>query len=123
MAKEGSLHILVVDDEEIIRYVFRTYLSKAGYRIDEACDGIEALEALKATTYDFAVVDYRMPRMDGMELLAEMRDLYPDLPVVIMTGHGADDVLNEARELGAVGGLNKPFRLKELDSLMAEHLH
>lgn len=123
MKVERAIRILVVDDEEIVRYVFRNYFAKMGYQMDEACDGVEALEAMKDTAYDFVIVDYRMPRLDGMQLLAEMRDLYPDLPAVIMTGHGSADVLEEARELGAVGGLNKPFRLDELESMLAEHLN
>jgi CheY-like chemotaxis protein len=80
--------ILIVDDEEAIRLLYREEFTEDGYAVDLAADGVEALRRIQEVRPDLMVVDLRMPHMDGIELLARTRDLYRDLPIVICTAYG-----------------------------------
>lgn len=83
-------HILLVDDEEAVRYVFERYLSILGYRITTARDGAEALGLHKADPADLIITDFRMPYMDGGELLARLRGIDPDLPAILISANPVD---------------------------------
>jgi CheY-like chemotaxis protein len=83
-------HILLVDDEEAVRYVFEHYLSILGYRVTTACDGVEALRLHAADPADLVITDFRMPRMDGGELLAHMRARHPALPAILISANPVD---------------------------------
>ncbi|WP_296947914.1 response regulator [uncultured Massilia sp.] len=83
-------HILLVDDEEAVRYVFERYLSMLGYRVTTARDGAEALGLHQADPADLIITDFRMPYMDGGELLARLRDLAPDLPAILISANPVD---------------------------------
>jgi len=83
-------HILLVDDEEAVRYVFERYLGLLGYRITPACDGAEALALHRADPADLVITDFRMPVMDGGELLAQLRRAEPDLPAILISANPLD---------------------------------
>lgn len=83
-------HILLVDDEEAVRYVFERYLSILGYRITTARDGAEALGLHQADPADLIITDFRMPYMDGGELLARLRRIDPDLPAILISANPVD---------------------------------
>jgi len=106
--KEGT--ILIVDDEKIIRELLVTMLQEAGnYRLLTANNGKEALEVCQQEKeIDLVFTDLRMPVMGGMELLAELRQQRPDLPVVILTGYGRREDVIESLRLGASNFLLKP---------------
>lgn len=95
------ISVLYVDDEELLRDVTRLYLSSKGFPTDTAESGAEALEKLKYGSYDAVVSDYQMPEMDGIALLKEVRILYPDLPFILFTGRGREEVVIEAFDCGA----------------------
>ena len=84
-------HVLVVDDEEAITYIFRRYLQAAGYRVTTAGDGVEALALfdLPGDTgrVDAMITDIRMPRMGGEALVAHLRPRFPDLPVIVVSAY------------------------------------
>ena len=80
-------HVLVVDDEEAIVYVFRRYLEAAGYRVSTAFDGVEALALFDREAVDVLVTDARMPRMSGNELIARVRPRFPDLPIAVVSAY------------------------------------
>jgi CheY-like chemotaxis protein len=80
-------HVLVVDDEEAIVYIFRRYLEVAGFRVTTAGDGVEALEAFERERVDALVTDARMPRMGGEELINRVRASRPDMPVVVASAY------------------------------------
>src|SRR5262245_55224440 len=75
--------ILVVEDDEDVRMILCSTLADAGYNSYEACDGMEAVEALKKRRYDVLLTDYHMPKMDGLELLDLAKAMWPELPVIL----------------------------------------
>jgi DNA-binding NtrC family response regulator len=100
--------VLLVDDEPGILRMFRTALQHAGFDIEEASNGHLALERLEKASFDVVVSDINMPGRDGFELLRGVRERYPDLPVILMTGKPSLESSKEALELGAVRYLVKP---------------
>ncbi len=80
--------ILVVDDEEAIRLLYREELSEAGYRVRVAGDGIEAIQMVQQARPDLMTIDIKMPGMDGIELLRRVREIHRGLPIIICTAYG-----------------------------------
>ena len=80
--------ILVVDDEEAIRLLYREELSEAGYQVEVAANGAEALHMVEQARPDLMTIDIRMPGMDGIELLAKVRAKHRDLPIIICSAYG-----------------------------------
>ena len=109
MKSTSKPHILVVDDEQDIRSSLRRVLEYEGMVFEEACSGKEALEQVSARDPDAVLLDIKMPRMDGLEVLGELRRLRPDLPVVIISGHGTITTAIEATKLGAFDFMEKPL--------------
>ena len=87
MQNRKSLRILLVDDEEIVQETIGGYLADCGHRVEKAYDGTSALKAVESNDYDLALVDVRMPGIDGMSLLARMREHQPPVPLVLITRH------------------------------------
>jgi len=106
--------LLVVDDEEPQRVMLGNILKRAGFEVQAASDGEEALESLERGAYDLVLTDQRMPKMDGLELLERVRKLSPQLPVVLMTAFGTVSTAVEAMKRGAADYLTKPFERDEL---------
>jgi DNA-binding NtrC family response regulator len=114
--KKHQYKLLLVDDEPAILSALRRVFRKAPYAIHCADNGEAALKVLEKTPIDAALVDLKMPRMDGMELLSEMRTQWPKVRVVMLTSHGGVQEAVKAIHLGAVDFLQKPF---ETESLVA----
>jgi DNA-binding NtrC family response regulator len=109
-----NIHILVVDDEASMREVLHLILSNAGYNVSEACDGAEALQLLERQRFDVLLADVNMPRMDGIQLLLNVRGSWPGLKVIVMTGFGSIPDAVRAIQLGAFQYLSKPFEPADL---------
>ena len=107
-------HILLVDDEEAIVYVFKRYLERAGYRVTAALDPQQALAIGSAGGIDLLVTDFRMPGMSGTELLARLHERHPGLPALIVTAYGA-----EIEAAPGVRVLSKPLPSQELVDAVA----
>jgi two-component system response regulator AtoC len=106
--------ILVVDDEENIRYMLKLALEEAGYEVELAQDGREALEKLKDPVFDCVISDMRMPEMGGIEVLKAIQEIRPDLTVIVMSAFGSLDTAIEAMKLGAYDYVTKPFKQDEI---------
>lgn len=106
------MKILVVDDEKNIRLVIREYLENEGYCVDEAKDGLEALEFLKRSKYNLIIVDIMMPNMDGFSLLKKIDD--KDLPIIMLSAREDEYDKLEGFNLGVDDYITKPFSPKEL---------
>ena len=78
-------HLLIVDDEEKMRHLLSIMLERKGHSVDQAGDGIDALEMIKTTPYDMTITDIKMPRMDGTELLKKIKELNILCPIVFIT--------------------------------------
>ena len=108
-----SYKILIVDDEEQIRNFIVSLFSDYDHGCEAAKDGIEALEKIKKSSFDSAVIDLVMPVMDGIALTKELVNLYPNLPVMIMTGHADEHSAGSAIAAGAREFIKKPFSVDE----------
>ncbi len=112
--------ILIVDDEEAIRRTVAAILSDEGYRPVEAHDASAALERIESASPDLVLLDVAMPGRDGLELLEELSQKRPELPVVMMSGHGTIETAVRATKLGAYDFLEKPLTYEKL-LLSVEH--
>jgi two-component system NtrC family response regulator len=101
--------ILIVDDEKNYLLVLSAVLEDEGYEVLTASDGPEALEVQKSSDLDLVVTDMKMPGMDGIELLDQIKARDPELPVIMMTAHGTVDKAVEAMQKGAYSYILKPF--------------
>jgi two-component system nitrogen regulation response regulator NtrX len=102
--------VLVVDDEESIRESLRMILEYEGYRVREAANGGEALEAIRKSPPDAVLLDIKMPEMDGLQVLKSVQDRGYDMPVLIITGHGDVATALEATQGGAFDFFEKPLQ-------------
>ena len=102
--------ILVVDDEKLIRWSLMKNLTDAGYEVLEAADGQQALELLDQEGADRMLLDVRMPKKDGLEVLAHMVEHSSEIPIILMTAFGTIDSAVEAMQAGAFDYVTKPFK-------------
>lgn len=109
-----SLTILIVDDEPNLPYQLARYLGKHGYEVLTAADGEEGLRELQKNTVDLLLLDVRLPKVSGLEVLEEIRKTDPDLPVIMLTAYGDVQTAVAAMKLGASDYLIKGFDLMEL---------
>src|SRR2546430_9043467 len=108
------MRILVAEDETIIRLDLRELLERAGFEVcAEARDGLEAVELARSEEPDLAVLDVKMPRLDGIEAARRILDERP-IPIVMLTAYGQDELVSRAVEAGVFGYLVKPFREADL---------
>jgi UDP-3-O-acyl N-acetylglucosamine deacetylase len=106
--------ILVVDDEEKIRRTLRGVLADEGFAVAEAADGRQALDLVERSSPRLAIVDIWMPEVDGIQLVKAIRERAPELPVIVISGHGTVETAMRAAQLGAFQFLEKPFTLESL---------
>ncbi len=107
-------HILIVDDEKAIRKTLSEILSYEGYQIDDAENGEEGLKKIKEKNYDVVLCDIKMPKVDGLEFLEKARESHPDLPIIMISGHGTIETAVEAVKKGAFDYVAKPPDLNRL---------
>src|SRR2546430_16187034 len=108
------MRILIAEDETIIRLDLRALLEKAGLEVcAEARDGVEAVELALSEAPDLAILDVRLPRLDGIEAARRILDERP-IPIVMLTAYGHDELVSRAVEAGVFGYLVKPFREADL---------
>ncbi len=106
--------ILIVDDEKNYLVILEALLAPEGYEIITEVNPINALRLVKETDFDLVITDMKMPRMDGIELLNEVKKIDPELPVIIMTAYGTIEMAVEAMKKRAYDYITKPFRNEEL---------
>ena len=114
--------ILVVDDQSTVVYSLKRLLQMAGYQVETAADGSEALAAARQQPLDLVLMDVRMPTMDGLTALERLKDAQPQLPVIMMTAYSTIDKAIAATKLGAFDYLAKPFDNEELLARVHEAL-
>lgn len=106
--------ILVIDDEKAIRKTLHDILSYEGYQVEEAADGEQGLSMFKNKTYDAVLCDIKMPKIDGIEWLTRAREINPDVPVIMISGHGNIETAVDAVKKGAFDYIAKPPDLNRL---------
>jgi DNA-binding NtrC family response regulator len=106
--------VLVIDDERAIRNVLKDILGNEGYKTDDAADGEEGFKKFSATAYDVVLCDIKMPKMDGLEFLQKALEINPDVPIIMISGHGNIETAVEAVKKGAFDYISKPPDLNRL---------
>ena len=106
--------ILIIDDEKAIRKTLTEILSFEGYKIDEASDGEEGLKRFRDKSYDVVLCDIKMPKLDGIEFLQKAGEVNPDIPIIMISGHGNIETAVEAVKKGAYDYISKPPDLNRL---------
>lgn len=115
--------VLFVDDEEVVRTSWNRFLTEKGFDVTTATDGARAISELRDHPVDVVVSDLRMPTVDGLELLAWLKEEQPETRFIMLTGYGTDAVERRAKELGAFGYLNKPISPETLAALVTAATH
>jgi CheY-like chemotaxis protein/predicted transcriptional regulator len=113
------MRLLVVDDDAVFREELATLLSDWGHRVETVSSGAKAIEALEAAEFDAIFSDVRMPRMNGIELLRQVRERWPRVYVIMITGFGTVEAAVEAMKLGAFDYVRKPFRSEAVERIVA----
>ena len=106
--------ILIIDDEQSIRKTLSEILTFEGYKVDEAANGEEGLRKFSTTVYDLVLCDVKMPKMDGIEFLERSKAVNPDVPIIVISGHGNIETAVEAVKKGAFDFISKPPDLNRL---------
>ncbi|WP_206830695.1 response regulator [Alicyclobacillus fructus] len=114
--------VLVVDDQFGIRVLLHEVLQREGYEVFQAANGQSALSIVEREQPDLVLLDMKIPGMDGLEILRNMRKLGADAKVIMMTAYGELDLIHEAMEMGAVAHFTKPFDIDELRRTVREQL-
>ena len=114
--------ILIVDDQFGIRILLNEVFQKEGYQTFQAANGIQALDILKNQDPDLVLLDMKIPGMDGIEILKRMKVIEPDIRVIIMTAYGELDMIQEAKNLGAITHFAKPFDIDDIRAAVRKHL-
>ena len=114
--KRKEIKVLVVDDEVTFADTLAQRLKMRDLKVGTAYDGEEALSKVKKEEPDVMVLDLKMPGMHGMEVLREIRKAYPEIQVIILTGHGTDKDEEEAKNLGGFDYLKKPADIDHLEN-------
>jgi DNA-binding NtrC family response regulator len=114
--------VLVVDDESVLAGAMRDYLCRHGFAVSVRSSGEEALKTIERQPPDIVVLDYRLPRMDGLAVLRQIKESRPEVEVIMLTAHGSVESAVEAMKLGAFDYLNKPVDLEELRLVVAKAL-
>lgn len=109
---------MVVDDQRINRIFIRTFLVTKGYKVDTAEDGLEGLSKAKETSYDLIFSDIKMPNMNGLEFLKNIKQelAYRNVPVVMLSTLDKSEVIDRALKMGAIYYMVKPFTTEKMDT-------
>lgn len=122
MGKRALKKILIVDDNPNMSVLLSDILEIFEYEGNHANDGQEALDKLRTDDYAMVFTDLRMPKMDGIDLLKAIKNEYPGLPVVVITGYSLGETQNILLAQKADGFLNKPFKVDDIEDLLQKLL-
>ncbi len=106
--------ILVVEDDKDMSRIISSILKEEGYKIDRAYDGEQAIKKIKAKDYNLMILDYKLPDINGINVLKEVRRTKPSLKVIMISAYGSPSIKSTAKKLGVYRFLDKPFDLNRL---------
>ncbi|WP_035178140.1 response regulator [Alkalihalobacterium bogoriense] len=113
--------ILVVDDQYGIRVLLNEILQKDGYKMFQAANGVQALTIVEKEVPDLVLLDMKIPGMDGLEILRRIKEIKPEVQVIMMTAYGELNMINEAMNLGAITHFAKPFDIDDVRKVIKEN--
>jgi two-component system, response regulator, stage 0 sporulation protein F len=114
--------ILIVDDQYGIRILLNEVFQKEGYKTFQAANGIQAIDIVTKHSPDLVLLDMKIPGMDGIEILKRLKAIDEDIRVIIMTAYGELDMIQEAKDLGAITHFAKPFDIDEIRDAVKKHI-
>ncbi len=117
-----TANILIVDDQYGIRILLNEVLKKEGYDTLQAASGPEAVKLAKEQNPDLVLLDMKIPGMDGIEILKQMKADNPNIRAIIMTAYGELDMIQEAKNIGAIMHVPKPFDIDDIRKTVKDHL-
>ena len=120
---ESKLRVLIVDDEPSVGDALRLVLESNGYEVVLVTNGHEGIDQVRRRRFGFSVVDLFLTDISGFQVITGIRKHQPEIPIVLITAHGSEQVFAEAKKLGAVAGLAKPFPPAEILKLINTHAH
>ncbi len=113
---------MIVDDQFGIRILLNEVFNKEGYQTFQAANGIQALDIVNKHAPDLVLLDMKIPGMDGIEILKRMKVIDPDIRVIIMTAYGELDMIQEAKNLGAITHFAKPFDIDDIRAAVRKNM-
>ncbi|MFS0863007.1 response regulator [Fredinandcohnia sp. 179-A 10B2 NHS] len=114
--------ILIVDDQYGIRILLNEVFHKEGYKTFQAANGVQAIDIVQKHSPDLVLLDMKIPGMDGIEILKRLKKIDPEIRVIIMTAYGELDMIQEAKDLGAITHFAKPFDIDEIREAVRKHI-
>jgi CheY-like chemotaxis protein len=115
-----EIKVLVVDDEPVIRSLFKDLLTDEGYRVNIVSNGQEAVDVVRQEDFNLVFMDVHMPVMNGLEALIEMKQMRPYLTIVMMDSF-PDQLALESEKRGAITCIHKPFNIREVTDLIRQN--
>ena len=114
--------ILLIDDDPGVREFLQLHFEDHGYQVDTAFDGEQGVEKFKAGSYDLVISDMMMPKMIGLEVLRQVKQIRPEQKIILMSGVSEESMVQKARALGCQFYIHKPVRLNEVEERVKECL-
>ncbi len=114
--------LLIVDDQFGIRILLNEIFQKEGYKTFQAANGQQALEIVRKHSPELVLLDMKIPGMDGIEILKRMKEIEPEIRVIIMTAYGELDMIQEAKDLGALTHFAKPFDIDDIREAVRKYI-
>lgn len=118
----SARRVLIVDDQFGIRVLLCEVLQKEGYTTFDAANGVQAIEIAKNHALDLVLLDMKIPGMDGIEILKRLKEYDSSIAVIIMTAYGELDMIQQAKDLGALTHFAKPFDIDDIRNIVKEYL-
>jgi len=109
--------LLIVDDNEGVRHLVSRWLERAGFRVEEASDGAEAVEMVRKDPPDVILADIRMPKIDGIELARIVKSEFPHVKIILMTAYSSPQTIAQAKREGVDDYLEKPFTKDQVEKM------
>jgi len=120
---EDKVTILIVDDEPSVGDALRLVLESNGYEVVLVTKGMDGIDQARNRRFGFGVVDLFLTDISGFQVITDIHNLQPQVPILLITAHGSPQVFAEAKRLGAIGALSKPFPPAEILKVINTHLH
>jgi DNA-binding response OmpR family regulator len=117
-----KMSILIVDDEPSVGDALKLVLESRGYEVVLATNGHDGIDQARRRRFAFSVVDLFLTDITGFQVITGIRSLHPEMPIVLISAHGSPSIFAEAKRLGAIGGLAKPFSPAEILKLIDCHV-
>lgn len=117
-----KISILIVDDEPSVGDALRLVLESSGYEVVLVNNGLDGIDQTRRRPFGFSIVDLRLTDISGFQVIKDILSLRPQTPILLITAHGSPQVFAEAKKLGAVGALSKPFHPSEILKVIDAHV-